>query len=86
MVVHMKTTVHIPDSLLSQARKMAARERTSVKELIIEGLRRVLKERNAPGAAFRLRKVTFKGEGLQPGAAAGSWERLRDLSYEGRGD
>lgn len=84
MVSHMKTTVEIPDSLLDDAKRTASRERTTVKALIIEGLRRILLERRK-AAAFRLRKVTFKGEGLQPHVADATWERIRDASYEGRG-
>jgi Bacterial antitoxin of type II TA system, VapB len=80
----MKTTVEISDSLLEEAKKLAARQGTTVRALIEEGLRRVLAERRRPGA-FRLRKATFKGEGLQPQAAGASWERIRDLAYEGRG-
>jgi len=34
---------------------------------------------------FHLRRASFKGKGLQPGIAAGGWERIRDLVYEGRG-
>ena len=37
------------------------------------------------GRAFRLRKATFNGEGLQPDVAEGSWDKLRDLAYKGRG-
>jgi hypothetical protein len=80
----MKTTVEIADSLLEEARKVAARQGTTVRALIEEGLRRVLAERKRRGA-FRLRKATFKGEGLQPQVAGASWERIRDLAYEGRG-
>lgn len=80
----MKTTVEIPDPILSQARKVAAREGTTVRALIEEGLRRVLGERSRAGE-FRLRKATFKGKGLQPGLREGDWERIRDAAYEGRG-
>jgi hypothetical protein len=80
----MKTTVDIPDALLEEARKVAARERTTVRALIEQGLRQALAERNG-ARDFRLRKATFKGEGLQPGVADGTWERIRDLAYEGRG-
>jgi hypothetical protein len=80
----MKTTVEIPDSLLGEARKLAARENTTVRALIEEGLRRVLTERKDAGA-FRLRKASFGGQGLQPGAAGASWERIRDMAYEGWG-
>ena len=80
----MKTTVEIPDSLLEEVRKLASREGTTVRALVEEGLRRIIAERT-PAGAFHLRKATFKGEGLQPGVASASWERIRDLVYEGRG-
>jgi hypothetical protein len=80
----MKTTVHIPDSLLKEARKIANQERTTIKALIEEGLRRTIDERKKKGV-FRLRKATFKGNGLQPDAAGASWEKIREMSYEGRG-
>lgn len=84
MVTHMKTTVDISDPLLGEARKLARREETTVKALLEEGLRRVLEERRG-SKAFRLRLASFKGQGLQPGVREGSWEPIRDLSYEGRG-
>jgi hypothetical protein len=80
----MKTTVDIPDRLLEEARRVAARERTTVRSLIEEGLRRVVAERKQP-VTFRLRRATFKGDGLRPEAAGVSWERIRDAAYEGRG-
>lgn len=84
MVSHMKTTVHIPDSLFEEARRLAHRERTTLKALVEQGLRRVLSERKQRHR-FHLRKATFKGHGLQPHLAGSSWEQIRELSYEGRG-
>lgn len=83
MASHMKTTVEIADSLLNEARRTAAREKTTVRALLEEGLRKVLDDRGP--RRFRLRKATFRGKGLQAGAADAGWERLRDMSYEGRG-
>ena len=80
----MKTTVEIPDSLLEEARRVAAREGRPVRALVEEGLRKVLAERKRRGV-FHLRKASFKGEGLQPHVAGASWERIRDLTYEGHG-
>ena len=80
----MKTTVEISSVLLSQARKLAARDHTSVRALIEEGLRQVVAERKRP-PDFKLRKVGFRGNGLQPGAAAAAWQQIRDMTYEGRG-
>lgn len=82
--MHMKTTVEIPDPLLDEARRVAAREGRTVRALVEEGLRKVLAERKK-SAAFRLRRASFKGEGLQPDVAGASWERIRELTYEGRG-
>jgi hypothetical protein len=80
----MKTTVHIPDTLLEEARKIANQEQTTIKALIEEGLRLTIESRRHKGK-FCLRKATFKGNGLQPNVAGSSWETIRDLSYEGRG-
>lgn len=80
----MKTTVEIPNALLDEARRIAERERTTVRALIEAGLRRVLAERRQR-RRFHLRRASFKGKGLQPHVAGGSWERLRELAYEGRG-
>lgn len=81
----MKTTVEIPDSLLEQARRQAAREGSTVRALVEEGLRKVLEERKKNAAGFQLRQVTFKGEGLQAELADASWDTVRDLLYEGHG-
>jgi hypothetical protein len=80
----MKTTVEIADQLLTEARRAADRRGTTLKALIEEGLRLALKDQQRTGA-FRLRRASFKGEGLQAPLRDGDWERVRDLSYEGRG-
>ncbi len=80
----MKTTVHIPDTLMEEARKIANQERTTIKALIEEGLRLTIESRKQ-NKKFRLRKATFKGNGLQPEVAGASWDKIRDLSYGERG-
>lgn len=80
----MKTTVEIPDALLEEARKLASREGTTVRALVEEGLRKIVSERRQI-RGFKLRNAAFKGEGLQPGVAGASWERIREMAYEGRG-
>jgi hypothetical protein len=60
----MKITVEIPDALLDEARKVASRHGTTLRVLIIYGLRRSIAERRrAPG--FVLRNASVGGEGLQ---------------------
>jgi CRISPR/Cas system-associated protein Csm6 len=80
----MKTTVEIPNSLLQEARKLAEKEGTSIKILVEEGLRRILLERKK-GKPFRLRDGSYKGKGLQGDVTEGSWEKIRELIYEGQG-
>jgi hypothetical protein len=80
----MKTTVDIPDTLLEEAKKVAAQNHTTVRSLIERGLRHTLAEYKTV-RPFRLRKATFGGEGLQPHVADASWERIRNLAYEDHG-
>jgi len=80
----MKTTIEISDSLLEEAKRLAAKEGTTVRAYVEQGLRRIVAERKNRGQ-FRLRKATFKGRGLQPGMQDATWERLRETIYQGRG-
>jgi CRISPR/Cas system-associated protein Csm6 len=80
----MKTTIEIRDTLLQQARKLASEEKTSLRALVEEGLRRIIEERRGT-KAFRLPKASFKGKGLQPQVKGFSWDQIRDVACEGRG-
>jgi hypothetical protein len=82
--IGMKTTIEITDALLRQARKVAARDGTTLRALVEQGLHKVLAEKSRK-PAFRLRDVSFKGRGLRPELREATWAQLRDLSYEGRG-
>jgi hypothetical protein len=73
----MKTTIELSDAVLREARQVAARERMSLRALIEEGLWHVLAERRRR-PTFRLRRVTFAGEGLAPEVAGESWPAFRD--------
>jgi len=79
-----KTTVEISDSLLREVRKVAAREGVTLKTLVERGLHRVVAEtkRETP---FKLRRITFRGRGLQEELRGESWEKIRDLAYEKHG-
>lgn len=84
MVAHMKTTVEIADALLVEAKRVAATDGITLRELLEQGLRDALERRRRP-AAFRLRDASVGGNGLHPDVADGLWQRIRDLIYEGRG-
>ena len=80
----MKTTIEIPDPLLKEARRLMAKEGSTLRSLVEEGLRRVMTERQR-AKPFKLRKVSVRGKGLQPALSGASWQQIRDAAYEGRG-
>ena len=80
----MKTTVEISDSLLREARRLAAREGVTLRTLIERGLHRVIAETEHT-APFKLRRASFKGSGWQTELDGAPWDTLRDLAYKDRG-
>jgi hypothetical protein len=81
MGAHMKTTIELGDSLLAEAKRVAAERNTTLRALVEAGLREVLGEHRRAAAPFRLRRVTAKGKGLRPELQGASWQQLRDMAY-----
>lgn len=80
----MKTTIDISDPLLERAKRVAAQQSTTLKELVEAGLRHVLRERQrAP--RFKLRDARATGRGLQAPFREAAWDVIREAAYEGRG-
>ena len=63
----------------------AARTGTTIRALVEEGLRQVLKSRRGAAIRFTLRKTAFRGRGLRPELREGGWAAIRDRAYEGHG-
>ena len=80
----MKTTVEISDALLEEARRLLAEEKTTLRALIEEGLRRVIED-HAERKPFKLRRASFGGQGLRAEVREADWATIRSLTYEGRG-
>lgn len=80
MVSHMKTTIEISDAILERAKTVAAREGTTVRALVEDGLRQIL--RNRRPSTFKLRDASVGGKGLTPEFKDAGWERIRDALYE----
>ena len=80
----MRTTIEISDPLFAEAKKLAAREGVTVRELVEQGLREIVKHRKR-STKFTLRDVSFKGKGLSPSAKGLTWDQIRELAYAGRG-
>lgn len=78
----MKTTIDIADPLFERARRVAARDGTTLRALVEAGLRHVLAEREC-APSFTLRDASVGGQGLQAGAPRASiW---REVAHEACG-
>jgi len=80
----MKTTVEISDALFEAAKRHANEQGTTLRALIEQGLRTVLKEGPNRGS-FTLRDASVSGRGIRPEIREGGWERVAEMIYEGRG-
>lgn len=78
MGTHMKTTIEIADDVLVRAKRQAQREGKTLREVVEEALRQRLAQSSAR-VPFRLKKHTFRGEGLLRHDA--DWESIRDTIY-----
>lgn len=77
MVMCMRTTIDIDDALLSEAKKLAIEQNTSLKKVVESALRESLKRRSRKGGAFRLKWRTCKGR-LLPGVDIADRDSLYD--------
>jgi hypothetical protein len=80
----MKATIDTSDPLLEAATKAAAIEGATLRALVELGLRQVIETRKR-GGVYRLRKASFRGQGLQPAAKDLTWKQMRELAYDERG-
>jgi hypothetical protein len=80
----MKTTIEIADDLLARAKQLGRREGKTLRAVVEDGLRQVLK-REGRGAAKRVKPVVFRKGGLSREFADAPWTALRDEIYRGRG-
>jgi hypothetical protein len=79
----MKTTIEISGPLLEEAKAFAAREKTTLRALIEQGLHQVLQGGRAR-EPFKLRDCSVQGDGLTPEfEAKGGMSKLREAAYPG---
>jgi hypothetical protein len=79
----MRTTVRLDEHLLSEVKRLAAEERTTLTALLEQALREMLARRKQRHDHVRVPLPSFKGEGLQPGVNLDDSSALLDL-MEGR--
>ena len=79
----MKTTLDINDSLLADAKALAARQRTSLTRLIEEGLQLRLRSQRTAGKSVRRSIPVFTGcGGLVAGVNPGSNKAMLDAAAD----
>jgi hypothetical protein len=81
---NMKTTIDISDSLMQEAKELAGKQGITFRSLVEQGLREIISKQK-PGQEFKLRKASFKGNGLQDEFRGESWQKIREAAYEGHG-
>lgn len=86
MASHMKTTVQISDVLLADVHKIAAKRKTTFKALVDEGLRHIVESEQNEKTQLKLKDFSY-GDPNAPWPLEGkSWEEIRTIIYEGRGE
>jgi Bacterial antitoxin of type II TA system, VapB len=81
----MRTTVRLDEDLLSEVKRLAVEERTTLTAVLEQALREMLARRKQRRDRARVSLPTFKGEGLQPGVDLDDTSALLDL-MEGLND
>ncbi len=76
----MKTTIEITDSLLTEAKKLAAARATTLRAIVEEGLRKVIEEK--PKKPFKLRDCSV---GDPKRIQKLNWPEIWEDLYKGRG-
>jgi hypothetical protein len=77
----MKTTIEMPDALFAQARDYASHHNMTMKALIEQALRTVMKQK-PQAEPFKLADASVGGNGLTPEFQNAAWEKIRDTIYE----
>lgn len=80
----MKTTIDLSDELAKKAKAYAARENTTLRGVIEQGIRQVLRDDRTSGK-FKLRDASVGGKGMQKKYQSADWVTIREAAYKGRG-
>ena len=84
MASHMKTTVHIPDALLADVRKIAARNKTTLRALVQEGLMHVVAEQHRRKKRFKLKDMSVGPTEVNESLRDMKWEDMVRFAYGDR--
>ena len=80
----MKTTIDLSDELAKKAKTYAARKHITLRAVIEQGIREVLRNDRST-VKFKLRNASVGGKGLQKKYLSADWSKIREAAYKGRG-
>jgi hypothetical protein len=83
MLTHMRTSVDIPEPLLKRAKRLARERSTTLRQLLLDGLRSVVERGDEP-APYRMQDYSYGSGGLVEGLSWSDTERIDELIYEDR--
>lgn len=76
----LKTTIDLSDELAEQAKALALRERTTLREVIERGIRLAVEEA-MDGSQYHLPDLSVKGRGLQREFRGKNWKSVLEAAY-----
>jgi hypothetical protein len=79
----MKTTIEIADGILEQAQGLARREETTLRSLVEQSLRLVLKEKQSKPSEWKWKPLVVEEDGLTAEFRDGGWDRIRACALDG---
>jgi hypothetical protein len=85
MASHMKTTVQIPDALLTEIRQIATKNKTTLRALMQEGLQHVVEQERKKKKPFKLKDCSVGPKKVNGELVGRQWEDIVDLVYGDRG-
>ncbi|HBH80474.1 MAG TPA: DUF2191 domain-containing protein [Nitrospira sp.] len=80
----MRTTINLPDDLMTQIKKLAASTHSTVTALIEETLREALARRRRAGRRAPMKLTTYGKQGLLPGVDIDDTASLLDVMESSR--
>lgn len=84
MLTHMRTSVDIPDPLLRRARRLARERGTTLRQVLLDGLRAIVSSEK-PSSKYRLKDRSYGSGGLVDGLSWGDAQAIDELTYGDRG-
>lgn len=82
----MMTTIEINDTLMLTAQQLAQQRNITLRQVMESALQTFVEQEQQKKQGFRLRKCTYRGNGLHQDIQEGDWAAIRKRIYEDQGE